>query len=70
MSGEWSGGVANYTWHRGRQRDGSEARKIRRVLAEFRAAHGWEPGMTWNPYRGAYEYPDAVQAARQVPGDG
>ena len=54
MSGEWSGGSANYTWHRGRQRDGSETEGVRRVLAEFRERHGWEPGMTWNPYTGAY----------------
>jgi hypothetical protein len=57
MSGEWTGGAANLTWHRGHQLDGTEAGEVRRVLSVFRAEHGWQPGMEWNPYRGAYEYP-------------
>ncbi len=57
MSGEWSGGAANRNWHGGRQRDGSETEAVRRVLASFRQARDWQPGMTWNPYRGAYEQP-------------
>lgn len=43
MSGGWSGGNANYTWHRGRQRDGSEIKDIRRVLAEFANAKAGSP---------------------------
>jgi hypothetical protein len=53
----WSGGSVNRRWHRGRQRDGTEGDEIRRILAEFRQQHGWEPGMEWNAYLGMYEYP-------------
>ena len=36
---------------------GTGTQGVLAVLAKFRAEHGWEPGMEWNPYRGAYEYP-------------
>jgi hypothetical protein len=25
-----------------------------RILAAFRADHGWQPGYVWNPYVGTY----------------
>jgi hypothetical protein len=57
MGGKWTGGSVNRTWHQGRQRDGTETEQVRAVLGKFRRDHGWQPGMTWNPYLGAYEYP-------------
>jgi hypothetical protein len=29
-------------------------RDVLRILAKFRAEHGWQPGDTWNPYTGTY----------------
>lgn len=54
----WSGGAANRTWHRGYQPDGTEARELLGVLAEFRREHGWQAGMERNPFTGAYEWPE------------
>ena len=54
MSGEWSGGASNRMWHRGHQHTGTEPDEVRRVLAEFRLEHGWQPGMIWDPYQGEY----------------
>ena len=55
----WSGGAANYRWQRDRRGpdDGRLALRedVARILAQFRSSHDWEPGMVWNPYRGAYE---------------
>lgn len=28
---------------------------IRRILAEWRARHGWQPGAVWNPHTATYE---------------
>lgn len=58
MSG-WSGGAANYTWQRDRRGPNDGRLNLRAdvaaILAKFRAEHGWQPGMIWNPYSGAYE---------------
>ena len=27
---------------------------IRRILADWREQHGWQPGMVWDPYAGTY----------------
>jgi len=27
------------------------------ILARFRADHGYQPGQSWNPRKGAYEWP-------------
>ena len=60
MSG-WAGGSANRTWQRDRRGPDSgrldAITDVRRVLTQWREQHGWEPGMTWNPYTGAYEWP-------------
>jgi len=57
----WAGGAANYRWQRYRRGPDDGCLELRedvtRILARFRKSHGWEPGMTWNPYRGAYEHP-------------
>lgn len=65
MSG-WSGGAANRTWQRDSRGPHSGridlGRDVRKILASFRASHGWQPGMTWNPYTGAYELRNAAWA--------
>jgi len=54
----WSGGMANRSWQRDSR--GPDSGRIslvddvRRILAEFRAAHGWEPGFIWDPHLGTY----------------
>jgi hypothetical protein len=64
VSGQWSGGAANRAWHRGYQHNGDEVREVRRVLAAFRAANGWQPGMTWNPCTASYEWSDQSEVLR------
>ena len=46
---------------------GTGTQGVLAVLAKFRAEHGWEPGMEWNPYRGAYEYPRPPGEPRIAP---
>lgn len=57
MSG-WTGGSVNRRWQRGRRgpdHGGLHLQEdIARILAEFRAANGWEPGSVWDPYSGSY----------------
>ena len=68
MSGGWSGGAANRTWQRDAR--GPDSGRIgliedaRAILAKFRAEHGWEPGMEWDPYAGAYTWPQSGLPAR------
>ena len=57
----WSGGVANRTW----RRDGNDGsgrigliEDVRRILGKFRDEHGYEPGQVWDPYAGAYVWPE------------
>lgn len=33
------------------------ADEVRRWLAEFRRAAGWEPGMVWDPHTAGYRWP-------------
>lgn len=53
MSG-WSGGVANRTWQRDARGPDSGriglVDEVCEILAAFRAAHGWQPGMVWDPF--------------------
>ena len=53
-------GTANYMWRpRDPQHTSTGTTEVLRVLDGFRQEHGWEPGMVWNPYAGAYEWPEA-----------
>jgi hypothetical protein len=35
----------------------SAADEVRQVLAAWRKAKGWQPGMEWDPYTAAYVWP-------------
>lgn len=54
----WSGGAANRTWQRGRRGPDGGAigalEDVQRILDKFRADHGWQPGMVWDPRAGQY----------------
>jgi hypothetical protein len=55
VSGVWTGTGPSRMWRRGQPRTGAESGEVRRILDAFRQAHGWAPGLIWNPYRGVYE---------------
>lgn len=44
------------------------AEQVRRWLAEFRAAQGWQPGMAWDPAAAAYRFPSPVGDDDRAPG--
>jgi hypothetical protein len=57
MSG-WTGGIANRDWQRDRRGPDNGriglAEDVRRILADWRADHGWEPGSVWDARLGRY----------------
>ena len=57
----WSGGAANRTWQRdARSADSGRIgviEDVRAILAKFRAEHGYEAGMVWDPQLGQYRWP-------------
>jgi uncharacterized heparinase superfamily protein len=61
VSGGWSGGTANRNWQRGRRGPDSGrtgvAEDVRRILADWRAKHGWRPGYVWDPRTATYRLP-------------
>ena len=60
MSG-WTGGIANRDWQRDRRGPDSGrialVEDVRRILADWRADHGWEPGLVWDARLGWYVRP-------------
>lgn len=59
----WAGGIANREWKRDRRGPDSgrlgAVDDVRKILAKWRAEHGWQPGMTWDPREGTYKHPAA-----------
>ena len=60
MSG-WAGGAANREWQRDRRSPDngriSLVDDMRRILADWRASHDWQPGSVWDARLGRYVQP-------------
>jgi hypothetical protein len=48
---------------------GSLTEDVRGILAAFRRANKWQPGMVWDSYRAAYVWPSATYSSYGTLGD-